>query len=1036
MVLSQDTLIYIEENEKIEASIAAKGFANVETQNRVYINTLGAELALKYLVSENINIENIRNVHSIKKVIEELDIADIMLPNIHIDVRVVFDDNLIFIPKTHFEYEITPDIYIVFKLAENLSQVSFLGFFEPKLINKNNSNEDYYFIEKEKLNSPIDLKNFITNFKGNTNQNLSEEELEKSETIILSMIDNTISKRDKKLLLKQLTQSLQLRDKFIEYENFELLSYRAITDNDIQKREIQSQEIIPVSGFDNILEQETTEENINLNNDIDSIPSIDDITANDTDNITKDNSIDSKDQTKLNSGDLLEDAATLGTTAILGAGAASTAEASAVDAITDGIETIKNGTEIVSDIADSIAESIPTIQDIDSLVDLGLETETPNNDTPEIISFSDIEPLNVDTENSKEEEFTEEFISLENVQDKETTIDDENFSENLYNFDNNISLDETQIPNMDIPPLPDTDNYQDETISLDNTINPENFDDVKTDFDNDIPETEIISLDDVDTSSINNEPEEETFDNTISLDENNTTEEIITNNTEMFDTSSEELEAEMLDTNFDDNLISDTISQESNTIEELVEEPQIIESITDKSDEELTDENNINIEDGNSNSNTEAFGKNLLESLSEENIDDISIDSIDNSSFDTSNNTDVDDISSNDLLAEIDNVLNASNNYDQEEITNHTDTNNDIQNEINNENSFSEDMPNTHIEDLLGFGDSETDENYENHTEAPQIVNNTPKDDIASLVDQIETNYIPDENIEDDQNNEKLSMLFDDEKNYDYEDNETQIEDDGYVNDNNLYTQTDNNEDFIQSAPGAALYNKSSGSLVNKKMILASAVIIAVIASASAFIFLKSKNNTSDINTITQNNNETGIIENTSNNTPSDITGQNDTQSNILETNTPDINEINKKELQKIKANKELKNIKQNTKTKSATASESYLSVDKLVWDVPDYLSYSNKIKSYLMTAGKSIKLSLSADLLLATEYAYSNQIKVNINMDPNGNVQSANIVSSSGSKQIDEIVLQSVKNTLNVIKPPSGEVKGPNFNLGLIIYL
>ena len=58
MVLNQDTLIYIEDNDKIEASIAAKGFADKETQNRAYINTLGAELALKYLNSENIDILN------------------------------------------------------------------------------------------------------------------------------------------------------------------------------------------------------------------------------------------------------------------------------------------------------------------------------------------------------------------------------------------------------------------------------------------------------------------------------------------------------------------------------------------------------------------------------------------------------------------------------------------------------------------------------------------------------------------------------------------------------------------------------------------------------------------------------------------------------------------------------------------------------------------------------------------------------------------------------------------------------------------
>lgn len=141
--------------------MAAKGFADEEVKNRAYINALGAELALKYLTSENISINNIHNLHSVKKILEETDISDIMLPNIHIDVRVVFDENFIFIPKSHFEYNLVPDIYLVFNLAEDFTHVKFLGFFEPRLLNKNNANDKYYFIEKEKLNSPIDLKNFI-----------------------------------------------------------------------------------------------------------------------------------------------------------------------------------------------------------------------------------------------------------------------------------------------------------------------------------------------------------------------------------------------------------------------------------------------------------------------------------------------------------------------------------------------------------------------------------------------------------------------------------------------------------------------------------------------------------------------------------------------------------------------------------------------------------------------------------------------------------------------------------------------------------
>ena len=176
----EDILIYIDEQEKLNAGIVANNFTEQETRNRTYINTLGADLLLKYLSLENIDTSNTYNIHSIKKLLQNTDISDVRLDNITIDVRVVFDENIIFVPKSHFNYEITPDIYVVFHLAEDLSNAKFLGFFEPKLINKNNENSEYYFIEKEKLTSPYELINFINNYPKAETLMLSEEELTNS----------------------------------------------------------------------------------------------------------------------------------------------------------------------------------------------------------------------------------------------------------------------------------------------------------------------------------------------------------------------------------------------------------------------------------------------------------------------------------------------------------------------------------------------------------------------------------------------------------------------------------------------------------------------------------------------------------------------------------------------------------------------------------------------------------------------------------------------------------------------------------------
>ena len=59
MGTEQETLIYIEDQDKLDASVAANAFAHKDVKNRAYINTLGAELALKYLASEDIDVSNI-----------------------------------------------------------------------------------------------------------------------------------------------------------------------------------------------------------------------------------------------------------------------------------------------------------------------------------------------------------------------------------------------------------------------------------------------------------------------------------------------------------------------------------------------------------------------------------------------------------------------------------------------------------------------------------------------------------------------------------------------------------------------------------------------------------------------------------------------------------------------------------------------------------------------------------------------------------------------------------------------------------------
>ena len=115
----ENTIFIIDEEEKEEAKALTQSFVKTDVRSRAYANALGSEICLKYLRENNILNEKTYNMHNIRKILEEFDISDIILSNIHIDVRVVYNENEIFIPKSHFDYNLTPDIYVVLKISKN-----------------------------------------------------------------------------------------------------------------------------------------------------------------------------------------------------------------------------------------------------------------------------------------------------------------------------------------------------------------------------------------------------------------------------------------------------------------------------------------------------------------------------------------------------------------------------------------------------------------------------------------------------------------------------------------------------------------------------------------------------------------------------------------------------------------------------------------------------------------------------------------------------------------------------------------------------
>lgn len=1124
--MEQGTLIYVEENDKSEARVLAQNFAKNDVKSRAYVNALGAELGMKYLSLENINNQRLYNMHSVRKVLEEFDISDIMLANIHIDVRVVFDENYIFVPKSHFEYDILPDIYFVMQLAADHSHATFLGFFEPKLINKNNQNDKYYFIEKEKLTAPSNLKAYIENFKGNTTQSLSDTENEKAEMLMVAMADQNISREETKELLKMLQRSADLRDEFIEFENFELLSYKAEHCPDVvvpvqnSTDEVLDTTLDDLTGGDELTKdllmgESSSDISLDEDNFEDLLGGFED--ENSDQNATVDEV--SADTTK-NPGDglsVLSDVAGMAADAatIAGAGAAATVagsmamgavEGAAASVAGDVISSAATGAvDVLAEAAKNVANNLvenseskaqgfenleisePEISEQNlSADDLMISEDNGVSDVAETHSeMANMEDLTAqasvgnfdevsldDLMITEDEDHSSELSSIETLQEENARqkglISDEALLENSLDFSNVTPVpqveDETKLhegletvdlegfdaiaPEVKLEEAPS----QDESNVLDiSEVNAE-----PNNLGDNISETvEFGTIDTVDNTcenAVNNQKSEPT----ANFDEFGTLEPLSDDNleeTSQPETAKKETPAspdevdlsdfQSLDMESFDHISLDSVKdtsipdaqQETDLANDLLGGLDLgLDSIPDFDtsnlglDENLTETNaeTEKTETNNENSEAEAPAgepemldisgldtvettsseeanqtqpteENTVEELSEADI----VDSPENSSADldlVSQAVDM-DVAKDTLLEEsglenLEDMTNIENTVEIPEVTVETQNEEPVQ-DMENLSETSDEVP------------TEPTVATEIPTEKTEISETTPQ---AAVEEEPTESTSPLEGSLDeleslDADNPDLSMLF------------NEADENAVANE----VAENQEESFVPTLPH--LPERSS---TNRGKIIGAAVLVALLVSGAFFgLSLKNKNDA------TQNEIAQPLPENNETSQTPETAGQVD-NTNIM-ANAPDIVDMPKNQAEPANVKKEQpKSVK--PATKPVNPDGSIMNVKKLAWELPDYLSYSNEMKKYLQTAGKSIKLSLTSDLLLAKEYAYSNQVKVMLKLANDGTIKESKIAKSSGSKEIDDIVLRTVKETLNVVKPPQGEVPTPTFNLGLII--
>lgn len=970
-ILKKGYIVDIEEDDLKDAKLSSTDFDGNETKQRAFINVLGARLAMKLLFTNKIQASNVYSLYTIHNVLEELDIADIYLDNIKIDVRLVFNKDEIFIPKTHFEYGIEPDLYLVLELKDDLSSVELLGFCEPENLNKSNQNDKFYFFEYEKLELPKKLKPFLTKLSSKTNLVISEANTEKAEQLLLSLIDKEISKQDKLFLFKQLASNIALREQIVEFENFDIMAKETAKDN-----EILNDKVLDIVGTQQLFENEDfSDENAEFMQEL----------LSNKDEIENDLSIDESPTWNLD--DLIDNASLEAEDTQIqpeDSQSEELSEQSDKDNNSSNIATTIAANGVISTIGGAIGGAVAGAAIASGIAAVSTEANILENSIETVSAGIDLGNKVLDTAEKLLQKSRDEIIA---------ESPDFDLIEELINEDS-----ETAIENIE--------SLHEETL-------PEEVLHEKMQYEEVLHEEMLHALPEL--------QELEAFAPLETVEETFKFEDIASNNDfmaaeqiEVSEVSEESSEKVYSLDNFDFNMINEKIDD----IEEEEKVPDYLSSLMNESEIE-TDLSSDEVQ-------TEAMPEYFT------------------------NLETVEEIPTEEVHAEesvVDEISVEATVKDEEESTN---------DEITQENFSELDKTAQILEEFDAFESLEEKVEQENSSTEMSEENITPsEDDTDDIIAQID-DFLKDVEYSDEKKELLSSILLEEQPE---EEIENTVEDIQPIqnlpeepeaqeavtieNDNNksleneldLLTQRFKEEkiDDIEEtvADSGRKLEIPEILLKNKKMVIAASLAGVIFAAYAIGTSISNKNIEDSLLKAPPVSTESQAPANDLQTNPNGETEYDANSSMMQQGQTAD----NLQNPQNPQDTQNLQNQDMGQAVSNAFSSEPInATITKVAWEVPEDLAYNDSFRKYLQMAGKNLKLNLQNDLLSTNEMAYSSKVVVDLAINRDGSPQSANIAVSSGSKAIDRIVLQSVKNTLKYLKMPADELTGNSINATLII--
>ena len=94
--------------------------------------------------------------------------------------------------------------------------------------------------------------------------------------------------------------------------------------------------------------------------------------------------------------------------------------------------------------------------------------------------------------------------------------------------------------------------------------------------------------------------------------------------------------------------------------------------------------------------------------------------------------------------------------------------------------------------------------------------------------------------------------------------------------------------------------------------------------------------------------------------------------------------------------------------------------VTRVSWEVPSVLASESSSQTYFNTTGQAIKDNLSQDLMTISNVITHNMVKLSLIIDEKGEVVESDVTFSTGSQVVDNLVLNTVSNTIKNSKIPA----------------